>query len=203
MTDIEQYIQSGMLEEYVLGLLPPTEMAALEAAAAAQPPLRAAIDEVAAQFENFAKANEVHPNPTVKPFLMATIDYMERMAHGETPAIPPLLSETSEINDFAGWLKRADMQAPATDEDLFARIIGHNASVLTAIVWIKTMAPQEVHDDTYEKFLVVEGSCTIAIGQLTHHLEPGDFLSIPLHQPHVVTVTSACACKVILQRVAA
>lgn len=203
MTDIEQYIQSGMLEEYVLGLLPPTEMIALEAAAAAQPKLRAAIDEVAAQFENFAKANEVHPNPTVKPFLMATIDYMERMAHGEAPAFPPLLSETSLITDFAEWLQRADMQAPAANEDLFARIIGHNATALTAIVWIKTMAPQEVHEDTYEKFLVVEGSCTITIGQSKHYLVPGDFLSIPLHQPHVVTVTSACACKVILQRVAA
>ena len=86
---------------------------------------------------------------------------------------------------------------------MYAKIISSTSNETTAIVWLKEAAPAEVHTDTYEKFLVVEGSCTISIEDTIHRLVPGDFLSIPLHVSHVVTVTSTEYCKIILQRVAA
>ena len=62
---------------------------------------------------------------------------------------------------------------------------------------------QEVHDDEFEKFMVVEGTCTITIEENKHELHPGDFLSIPLYKNHFVKVTSDIPCIVILQRIAA
>ncbi|MBC7688849.1 MAG: cupin domain-containing protein, partial [Aquabacterium sp.] len=88
-------------------------------------------------------------------------------------------------------------------ENIEAKIIGYTPQAITAIVWIKDFAPQEVHDDEFEKFLIVEGSCTITVGQEVTELFPGDFFAIPLYKKHVVKVTSAVACKIILQRIAA
>jgi mannose-6-phosphate isomerase-like protein (cupin superfamily) len=65
------------------------------------------------------------------------------------------------------------------------------------------MAPDEIHDNEYEKFLIVEGECDITVGTNVHHLTPGNYFSIPLHATHSVKVTSKTPCKVILQRVAA
>ena len=67
----------------------------------------------------------------------------------------------------------------------------------------KRFGSQEVHHDEYEKFLIVEGTCTITIGDEVHNLVPGNFLSIPLYKNHTVTVTSLIPCKIILQRIAA
>ena len=94
------------------------------------------------------------------------------------------------------------MSSPGTD-DLFAKIIGYSAGAITAIVWIKKYAPQEVHDKEYERFLIVEGTCNIVVGDEVNQLVPGDYFAIPLFENHFVEVTSSIPCKVILQRVAA
>jgi len=88
-------------------------------------------------------------------------------------------------------------------EDVFARIIGYTEKAITAIVWLKEMAPQEVHDDEHERFLILEGTCDIVVGNNIHQLVPGDYFAIPLHSNHHIKVTSSIPCKVILQRVAA
>ncbi|RZK81830.1 MAG: cupin domain-containing protein [Pedobacter sp.] len=95
------------------------------------------------------------------------------------------------------------MILPNEFDEVFAKILHHSQEAITAIAWIKHMAPQEVHDHEYEKFLILEGTCTIHIEDESHHLKPGDYLTIPLHKNHFVEVTSAVPCKVILQRIAA
>ena len=125
------------------------------------------------------------------------------MKKGEVPSSPPMLHEGSKTTDFAKWLERADMTLPDDFTDLHARIIGYTPTVLTAIVWINKLAPEEVHEHELERFLVVEGTCNITIDEDVHHLVPGDFLAIPLYKNHHVTVTSEMPCKVVLQRVAA
>jgi mannose-6-phosphate isomerase-like protein (cupin superfamily) len=95
------------------------------------------------------------------------------------------------------------MVLPAENEGVFARIIGYTPEVITAIVWLKDYAPAEVHHNEYERFLIVEGSCDIFIGDEMHQLSPGDYLQIPLFADHRVVITSSIPCKVILQRVAA
>ena len=66
---------------------------------------------------------------------------------------------------------------------------------------LKHGAPTETHTNEYEKFLIVEGSCDLTIGTTVHHLNAGNYLSIPLYVSHDVKVTSAIPCKIILQRV--
>jgi len=202
-TSITQFIDSGLLELYVSGTTTAAETAEVEQMAAAHPEVAAALDAIAQVVQGYAQAHAVEPNPTIKPFLMATIDYTTRLQQGEPMTFPPELHAGSTIADYYEWLNRADMKAPGNIPDMHAKIIGYTPQMTTAIVWIKEMAPQEVHDNEIEKFLIVEGTCDIIIGDTVHQLKAGDVLQIPLYEHHVVKVTSMITCKVILQRVAA
>jgi mannose-6-phosphate isomerase-like protein (cupin superfamily) len=198
----EEYIASGILEQYVLGYCSPSELEEVELLAAADDTIRREIEAITLTLEKYALAHTILPDPIIKPFLLATIDYTERMKNGEAVSNPPLLNEKSVAGDYAEWLDRNDM-IPMKSEAISAKIIGYTPQALTAIVWLSDYAPQEVHDHEYEKFLIVEGTCQIIVGDEVNALVPGDYFTIPLHKNHQIKVTSLIPCKVILQRVAA
>jgi len=200
---VKEYISSGILEQYVLGAVTQEEAREVQRMAATHVEVRKEIEEISKALEQHAMDNAVMPSPKIKPFLMATIDYSERMESGETASFPPALTEKSKIIDYAQWLNRKDMYLPADADHLFAKIIGYTPEALTAIVWIKDFAPPEVHTNEHEKFLIVEGTCNIVVDQEVYSLIPGDFFTIPLHKTHKIIVTSQSPCKVILQRSAA
>lgn len=202
MKTAKDYINSGMLEQYVLGCTSPAETTEIALMAVAYPAIKMEIEAIERSLEAYAIAHAVEPNPIIKPFLLAVVDYTERMKNGEPVTVPPVLHENSFIEDYAPWLNRSDMILP-DNEDIFAKIIGYTPEAVTAIVWIKEYAPQEVHDHEFEKFLVIEGSCNIIVEDKIHTLIPGDYFAIPLHKKHLVKVTSIIPCKVILQRIAA
>ncbi len=202
MLTSKQYIESGILEQYVLGTVTEEECQQVELMAATDVAIQKEIQNIELALEAYAVANAVEPSPVVKPFLMAIVDYTERLTNGEPASNPPLLSQNSKASDYAEWLNRPDMVSPQTEE-VFAKIIGYTPTVVTAIVWLKDYAPHEVHDDEYERFFIVEGTCDIIVADEVHSLIPGDFFAIPLHKTHMVKVTSILPCKVILQRVAA
>ena len=198
----KEFIDSGVLEQYVLGTATHDESAEVEKRAAADLAVRKEIESIHEAFGKYTMAHAIAPTLLLKPFLMATIDYTERLKKGEPVTTPPLLNEHSKPEYFAPWLNRPDMVSPGK-EDLFARIIGYTKEVTTAIVWIKNYAPYELHDDEFEHFLILEGTCDIIVEEETNHLGPGDYFAIPLYKTHIVKVTSSIPCKVILQRVAA
>jgi len=202
MKGFKEYIASGILELYVLGQTTMEEDEEVERLASLYPEVQDEITAISVTLEYYAFEHAVTPDPIVKPFLLATIDYMDRMKNGEPLSSVPLLTEKSKIADYEEWISRDDMVLPEDFEGVYAKILSHTPELLSAIAWIEKMAPQEVHDNEYEKFLILEGSCEITIGANVFSLERGDYLTIPLHENHHVTVTSSIPCKVILQRVA-
>jgi mannose-6-phosphate isomerase-like protein (cupin superfamily) len=201
--DIKEYILSGILEQYVLGALHEEEAIQVEEVASKYPEVQKEIDDIRSALEQYAIENAVQPSRKLKPFLMATIDFMERMERGEEPSFPPLLNQDSQPTDFASWLNREDMILPGDSEDIFAKIINYTPELQTAIIWIKDSAPLEEHHDLYEKFLILEGTCDVIVDDIPHSLVPGDYFAVPLNKSHSITVTSSIPCKVLLQRIAA
>ncbi|MES2430964.1 MAG: cupin domain-containing protein [Bacteroidota bacterium] len=202
MLTSKEYIESGILELYVLGMTNADESKEVEIRVAADTVIKEELNAICNSLETYAMLNAVEPGLLMKPFLLATIDYTERLKSGEPAAAPPMLNKNSAIEDYSTWLNRNDMKNTGTD-DFFAKIIGYTPEAITAIVWLKDYAPHEVHDDEYEKFLIVEGTCNIIVEDEVNQLSPGDYFAIPLHKKHMVKVTSSFPCKVILQRVAA
>lgn len=203
MKDWQKLIDSGMLDLYVLNQTDESENFFIEQMIEAHPQIRKEIETISLAVEKYALDHAVVPNPIIKPFLMATIDFSDRMKSGEQPVVAPLLHKNSIPGDYQHWLERADMTLPDDAEDVFAKILSYTPEAITAIVWIKHIAPQEVHDHEYERFFILEGSCTIHVEEETFHLTVNDYFQIPLHKSHQVQVTSKQVCKVILQRVAA
>ena len=203
MQQVKDFIESGILELFVLGNATLEQEAEVALMKKNYTEIAAEIGNIENSLNDYALQNAVHPDPLVKPFLLATIDYSERIKNGEAVTFPPEINDHTTIDEFRQWLERKDIKAPDELPDLFAKIIGYTPAMTTAIVWIKQMAPQETHHNEIEKFLIVEGTCDIIIGDEVQKLSVGDTLSIPLHKTHVVKVTSAIPCKVILQRIAA
>ena len=199
---ITEFIESGILEQYVMGMANNAEIVEVERMAFEHAAVKLEIDNINLALEENAFSKAVIPNPLIKTFVMATIDYTERIKNGEIPTMPPLLSSNSKLDDFAEWLNRKDMVSADT-EDIFAKIISYTPGLISAIIWIKNFTPQEVHDNEYERFLIVEGTCDIIVADEVTHLVAGDYFAIPLHKKHQLQVTSFNPCKAILQRVAA
>ena len=203
MKDLKEYIASGIVERYVFEMALPEEISEIEALAKQHAEIQAAITNFCLLVEHNALANAINPPEVIKPELMATIDYMERLSNGEPMTFPPILSEKSKIDDFSEWLNRPDMKPSPNSANIELKIIGHIPTCTTAIVWVKERTPEEVHTTEYESFFIIEGTCTIHFASNTYNLGPGDYLKIPLFQKHHIVVTSTMPCKVILQRLAA
>jgi mannose-6-phosphate isomerase-like protein (cupin superfamily) len=203
--EVKTYIESGILELYVMGNCSESEMLEVTRMAALHPEILQEIERIESDVLLAFTQEQNVPRADVKALVMASIDYSQRLANGETPQNPPLLSIHSKAHDYSEWLSRADLNVlPEADNEVYGRIIGHNEVATTLIAWLKTGSAFEVHEAQLERFLILEGSCKIeyANGE-THHLKTNDFLEIPLFMGHTLTVTSDVPCKVILQRVAA
>jgi mannose-6-phosphate isomerase-like protein (cupin superfamily) len=203
MKDLKDYINSGLLEEYVLGFTSETENSKISAMAWEHPEIQQEIDAIAAALTLYGETVAPEPDPTIKPMVMATIDYSERLKAGETPSFPPEVTESSTIADFETWLSRDDMQLPSDFDQVYLKLIGYEPQKTTAILWLKHGSPEEIHHQHYEKFLILEGTCEVTIDGKVNALAKGDYLQIPLHLKHAVRVTSSEPCKAILQRMAA
>jgi len=199
---LEELKKSGLLELYVIGTISESEKLIVQNALAKHPSLKKEIVEIEQALEAFARFHAIPPPATTKPMLMARIDYSERIKNGEQVVIAPSLNKNSKITDFTPWVIRPDFQEPEEYGAMHGKIISADEQKTTLIVWLRYGAPDEVHTNELEKFLVLEGSCDITISGQIHSLIPGDYLSIPLHVVHNVKVTSKNPCKVVLERMA-
>jgi mannose-6-phosphate isomerase-like protein (cupin superfamily) len=201
MLSKKEFITSGILELYVSGIATEEECIEVECRLS-DPEIMREINAISMAMEGYATTNAMAPNPIIKPFLLATVDYTVRLQNGEPATEPPQLNEDSKISDYDAWLNRSDMLYNG-EAEVYAKIIGYTPKAITAIVWLNAYAPHEVHEDEHERFLIVEGTCEIIVEDEINRLSPGDYFAIPLHKNHMVKVTSQIPCKVILQRVAA
>ena len=201
MRNWREFIASGILELYVLRLTSPEEDVEVAEMAGLYQEVERELLEIEVALHRYAQSIARPTDPTGATFIISILDYQKRLENGELFMIAPELGEHSTIADFKEWIDREDMVAPAVFEGIFAKIItAVPKQIVTAIVWIKDMAPEEVHHDEFERFLILEGTCDISVGEDVYSLKRGDYFQIPLHKDHVVTITSSTPCKVILQR---
>lgn len=203
MSKVEEYINSGILEMYVLGKTSLEETNDVNEMAHLYEEIRVEIEEITNTLLAYSANTLKKPSDGLRPFVLAVVDYTERLKSGEAVTEIPTLTHNSKVDDFKAWTERSDMFLPDDSGDMYAKIIGFTPQATTAISWVKTASPLEIHDNEYERFLILEGTCDVKIEDQVHHLMAGDYLQIPLHKAHSLIVTSNIPCKFILQRVAA
>ncbi len=109
--DIQAYIETGVIESYVLGMANPHEAAELEQLSRQYPEIKQAIDEFEASLEKQAFANAVKPPSSVKDSLMLTLKdefAKEEDTRKVVPIVPSLdkgINNQTPVRSIAGRLK--------------------------------------------------------------------------------------------------
>ncbi|MBL0044499.1 MAG: cupin domain-containing protein [Flavobacteriales bacterium] len=197
----QELITSDLLEQLALGQLSPAEALRVEGLAHADPQAAAILNELRSAIERLAQGAALSPGAGVKDKVLGAINAaLEKDAR---EGHPPVLHPASKLAEFTRWINDPALVRPADAGPFFIIPIYQEGSSGTALLWLTLGAPEETHTNEIEKFLIVEGTCEISLPDRSHHLKAGDYLSIPLHTPHTIKVTSDVPCKLVLQRLAA
>jgi hypothetical protein len=76
MSEVRKFIDSGILEMYVMGDTSPQQNALVERLAEEHIEIREELYAIEIALENYALSQAKEVDPTIKPFLMATMDYI-------------------------------------------------------------------------------------------------------------------------------
>ena len=103
--NLQEYISSGIIESYCLGIASPEEAATFEEMCRLYPELAAARNEFELQLENHAFEQSVTPDPAIRESLLAAI------AAESVPATPVVtMAATKPVKKFS-WLAAASVIA--------------------------------------------------------------------------------------------
>ena len=140
MLNIQEYIESGRLEQYALGELPAAERVAVEEAAASHPAIAAELAAVVAALDGYALAHAVAPPPALRArvlsHVLAQIAPAETAAatSAETPAPMATQHETGAARPAAtpALGLRADLDALAHPAVAAPTLLGQRPAPLAA-----------------------------------------------------------------------
>lgn len=100
--DINSYISSGILEQYVLNSASPQERQEVECMSHIYPEIKTALTQLQTAIENYAQAHAVEPPAALKAKIMAEVDKTPQDSGESTPVIPISSSKTAtkEFNRY-------------------------------------------------------------------------------------------------------
>ena len=185
--DLKPYIDSGILELYVLDQLSVQKRRGVERMLKVYAALREEVLAIEITLENFALANAVIPSVKMRGKIVNAIKKIEQTTSLDLNGLPLI----DEHADFKAWLQLAEQFKPARlVEGIFNKVLQHTDSIMQVLVVSEIGIPEEIHTDEQESFLILQGKCECVINGKSRLMGPGDYMSIPLHEPHHVLLKS-------------
>jgi len=182
---LKDYIHSGMIEDYCLGLLTPEEMEDVAKQANIHPEIKERINEYQSALKQYAAELSPGTAKSHKQQLMKIIDNLEVEASLDIKNLPLI----NKYSNSKKWLPLAKSVLPsALEEPTLMYELRDEKGINQFLIWTIADSPYELHDDVYETLLLLEGECICRVGEDAYHLNTGDFLTIPLHKPHNLEV---------------
>lgn len=138
--DLQSFIQSGLLEAYVLGQCTAEERAEVERMLAAHPEVRAELDAIEGALEKVAMANAVTPPPDLKDKVL------QQIKSSDQPSAAP--GSASRLIPMLGWAAAACLLLALSASWFFSnqntqRHNGQIAALETQIADCKKQAQQQ------------------------------------------------------------
>jgi quercetin dioxygenase-like cupin family protein len=197
--NIVEYMESGVLQQYCLGLLPADERKQVEQVCLQYPVVKQELSAIASSLETFAGVSAMQPPAFMKDQIWNTLQNIGKEKEGSLDDLP-LINKYSDHNN---WKRIVLPLIPTVikKEDTLVKVLRQSGGVTQVLMISGTEVPDEVHEDEYESFIVLEGECECQIGDNVIRLGPGGFIDIPLHTHHHVTAISEYVIAV-MQRVA-
>lgn len=184
--NVQEYIASGVVQDYCLGVLSAEEMKHVEMQAEIHAEIQ---DEIFANQQaleayamQFAEKTPIHS----KANLFANIDNLIKERTTSIEDLPLL----NKYSDYKNWLQAVQPLLPEqTNKEMVIKVLREDDKVVQLLIWTKVNYPDEMHDDLQESFIVLQGECECYIGDDIYKLGPGGFLEIPMYSHHDVKVT--------------
>ncbi|ASU32898.1 cupin domain-containing protein [Mucilaginibacter xinganensis] len=191
--DIQQYIESGILEEYCMGNLGEEDQAYLIQLTMLYPEIKAELTAVELAFEKLALSAAVEPVAALKDKIFASLGFAEIDINK-----PPVITNST---DPEPWLKAfAHLIPQEPTEDFVMHIIRQDETVQQMLVTGNTDVPEEEHGEFFEGLFVLKGLCECTIGDELFALGAGDFIEIPLHVKHDIKLVTPFVTAVLQYR---
>lgn len=191
---VNEILENGLIEGYVLGILEPDEMALIENAIAQNPTLRHEINAVEFALQKYLTLDV---QTSVKDKLNNQINFVEeekeRLLKGDFNFI-------NKNSDAALWRKSIEHLLPKEQEPFFITSLRDDEVGELFLIKSFVDVENEVHENEVESFMVLEGTCTCYIGNKKYDLIAGDFIEIPLYTDHDIKITSDGPVIAIMQR---
>lgn len=185
--DIRAYLDSGIIEEYCLGLLDSEAAAQVEKISRQHPDVDLEIQKT---LEALARlSTKAKPRPHVKTALFQVIDQLETELKIDLEN-PPFIHRHS---DFSAWNSAIEDLTPNLEEETAKyHVLQDQPDFQLSIVWLEDQLVEDGHDphEFEESFLILEGTCECNIGGKIIHLQAGDYLEIPRFTQHTIRNTS-------------
>ena len=192
--DIKQFINSGILEIYCMGIASDEERIAVESYAARHLEVQEEIDAINAALLGYAEGSGKTAAPALKK------KTLEAIARQNFPA---LLSAQRNIEWWLQYIESLHVDLPVGYEIHLVDLPGDERKT-NYIAWAKKGAfIEESHSDEDEYLLMIKGSCTITVDGRTTKYFPGDLIYIPKGKIHTAVAISDEPMIVIGQRLAA
>jgi mannose-6-phosphate isomerase-like protein (cupin superfamily) len=198
MTDIQAYIESGIIEEYCLGLLSTEVAAEVTNYAEQHDAIRNEIELTEATLANYAAAHR--SLEAGKHTFLHNITNLTAEENLQLDKLPLI----TLYSDYQKWKAVITGITPNIPMDgCFGHVLTMNPSVEQYLIWLDGELVEEAHNDVQESFLILEGSCECNLGGRIVNFAAGDYFEVPLFTHHTIKNTTAggTPIKAIVQRV--
>lgn len=185
--NIAEYIASGVVYDYCMGLLSPTEEQEVVRMAGLYPEVSEEISAVQAVLEGGATTSAKKPPGEMKDKIWGVLENMVK----EQVASPDDLPVVNKYSNADNWRRMVSHLIPlGVPEGMDVQMLRQSEGVTQMLVTSSIDVPDEVHENEIESFLVLEGECMCYIGDEQVKLSAGGYIEIPLHVHHnVVALT--------------
>ena len=181
------YINSGILELYVLDQLSKEERKGVERMVKMYPILKHELVAIENGLEKYALNNAINPSEKLAAEIVEVVDNLEKERKLNIENLPII----NPFSNYKNWLPLAQEYLDITLADgIFNKVLQHNDKITQVLVVSEIDIPEEIHEGEHESFLILDGRCECIISGTSRFMGPGDFMSIPLLEPHDVKLKS-------------
>ncbi len=199
--DIEKYLESGIIEEYCLGIADADDAAQLEGFCRLYPEIQSALVQVQSALEGVAKQGAISPSRDLEPEILDRVDalILDELTLDENKLLSQFI-DLSQYSDVAKWNELTKKIRVPEDFDLHQHFLYDDGRSSLFVLWVKEKVDDDEHDDLYEKILILQGTCRCKVGDEYLDFKAGEFIKVPLKTVHNLTVTSKEPVKLIVSR---
>lgn len=195
---MKEYISSGIIEDYCLGILNEQGRKDVLQQAQLHPEIKHAIDEFMQSLEEYSISSNIAPPATTKQNVMQLLDNLKLEEEKNIHHLPLI----NKYTDHKNWLRIVEPVLPETlNEKMFVKELRNDNEISQTLIWTAIDYPDEVHEDVRECFIILRGECRCYIENEFVELGPGGFLEIPMYAHHNVEVLGTAPVLAVVQRI--